>query len=211
MGNNGKMFDRLSDFEHSKMCLLGRVIPDFIHDVNNPLGTIKLYVEEAKKNSNEKYLDIIGRLTEDAINIVRGVGSLSALSSSGDGKTAVSAALRDAISFLRWKFNKEKVEISESYSDKMMMIKGPAGDVKLFFCAILLCINTCFKKSKGKKLSVSTVQEGADICASFVGEGLNEGMLVSDDICSPIIHFFSSSYNCTFKFEDNMSLRVVFS
>jgi K+-sensing histidine kinase KdpD len=171
---NARMARQMVDNE--RLSAVGRMASTIIHDIKNPMNTLRLYAQVIKsKTGNEeasRYADEIMRqvdrfvhMTQDILDYSRGISEMHIVTVSlGD-------SMNDVLNFLELELSRKNVSLSRT-----LAYSGPVSmDVeKMIRVFYNLATNAVDAMPKGGSLMVETSRTGDDIHIVFTDTG--EGM-----------------------------------
>ncbi len=167
--------------DNERLSAVGRMAGTIIHDIKNPMNTLRLYAQVIKsKAGNEeagRYADEIMRqvdrlvhMTQDILDYSRGISEMHITTVSlGDTMT-------DVLNFLELELSRRNVVLTRSLNYNGPVSIDTEKMIRVFYN---LATNAADAMPKGGSLAVATSRTGNDIHIVFTdtGEGMPEEVL----------------------------------
>jgi K+-sensing histidine kinase KdpD len=173
---NAHLVRRLVDNE--RLSAVGRMASTIIHDIKNPMNTLRLYAPVIKsKTGNEeasRYADEIMRqvdrfvhMTQDILDYSRGISDMHPVT------VPLGDTMNDVLNFLELELSRKNVTLSRTLAYTGMISMDVEKMIRVFYN---LATNAVDAMPKGGSLSVGTSREadGIHIVFADTGQGMPE-------------------------------------
>ncbi|HEX9655283.1 MAG TPA: ATP-binding protein [Bacteroidota bacterium] len=174
-----------------RLSAVGRMASTIIHDIKNPMSTLRLYAQVIKKRSgNEeasrmaeeiiRQVDRFVNMTQEILDFSRGISEIHLQD------TDVGVLMDTALRFIEQDLNKRKVTLERKLSYTGACLLDLDKMVRVFYN---LATNAADAMPHGGTLTVSSEQQDGDLVISFAdtGEGISEE--IKAKIFEPFVTF----------------------
>ncbi|MCU7905972.1 MAG: HAMP domain-containing protein [Candidatus Thiodiazotropha sp. (ex Epidulcina cf. delphinae)] len=162
-----------------KLSELGRLATGVAHEIHNPLASIKLALDAAKKvlDSNQgcpasvvNYLKLVDHEIDTCIEITGKLLKLGAPPTKTMELVDINIALDETLSLLRWQAEQKNIEIHEKLEPSLLRVL--ASDSELRMVILNLAQNAFHAMPTGGELVVSTISKHNRIIIEFADTGV---------------------------------------
>ncbi|HEX9613871.1 MAG TPA: ATP-binding protein [Bacteroidota bacterium] len=176
---------------NERLSAVGRMASTIIHDIKNPMGTLRVYAQVMKKKSgNEEaaklademihQVDRFVNMTQEILDFTRGVSSLSL------AELEFSEVMEDVLGFIEKDLTKNKVELVRKTNYKGKVNLDQDKVVRVFYN---IASNARDAMPQGGKLTVKTEAENGFVKIEFIDTGSGMPDEVKKKIFEPFMTY----------------------
>lgn len=178
--------------QSEKLAALGQLSARVAHEVNNPLGIIKNYlellgIETAQSDSGTEYIGIVREEVDRITRIVKQLLNLHRPDAGEMKKTDVKQVLEETLLLVTKQLEERNIEIVRQYRADSSLVKASAAQIKQVFLNLIM--NSSDFMPGGGTITVTLETGGDDLIMRFedTGEGIPE-----DDLPNVFEPFFTA-------------------
>ena len=160
--------------QSEKMATLGRLSAAIAHEINNPLGIIRNYLQLIRGSVESRpqtvqNVDLVSAEVDRIARIIRQLLDAFHPETTRPEAVDVGAILSETVDFLRPDFERAGIAVNHSSFNDLPLIVGGTDPLRQVFLNIAL--NARDAMPNGGTLQIRVAANESDVCVSFVDEG----------------------------------------
>ncbi|MFN0156468.1 MAG: ATP-binding protein [Bacteroidota bacterium] len=174
---------------NERMSAVGRMASSIIHDIKNPMGTLRMYAQVIKTTGNEeaaqiademiRQVDRFVHMSQDILDFSRGVSEMKRTT------VALGDVLDDVLGFIRLDLTKKSIALQREIEYRGPITIDVEKIVRVFYN---LASNAADAMPQGGRLTVSTAEKGDSIVMTFADTGIG----MTDEVRAKVFEPFFS-------------------
>ncbi len=179
-----------------KLSVMGKMAAEMAHEINNPLGAIRVHIDGLKRDIESGKLDVaeagraLNTVAKSVDHIAQAVGRMRFFSKQSDDRyesVELNQIVAGALDVLRPQLGKDGIELAERYATSQLGFFGNVHTLEQLFTNLMLNARDAIRaKGGGGSISIETGEDGeGDLYALVVDDGLGMDEVVRAQLFSP--------------------------
>lgn len=178
--------------QHEKMATLGRLSAAIAHEINNPLGIIRNYIQVIREKISDQpqSLQTLNMVAEEVERIARTVRQLLDAFRPGASRPKAidaGAVMNDVLEFLSGELRNNGITVERSQLDDLPLVVGRQDPLRQVFMNLVLNAEDAMPDGGAMRVSTTSDKETVTVSLADEGKGIDDDVL--DRIFDP---FFST-------------------